>query len=312
MSGSLRAQPVSPTLLLPVRLPGVSSPHGYPTGRNHGCRIPSLPAQWFDRRRVFVHLGDIAEDWETLVLARGTVRLIRWWEAQSLTPVYSAHQAEAFNSIAFRNLRYGTRREDVTFPLGFVTTHERYNQEDIGNRLPLFPCSSISFIPRTMLLPKVAHDDMSSQKSGPDVQLHPVDPLHSQPSPPKDAKFWLVFLAICITLVLSALDFVSERPPLWHSYLVLITTRLLFRQRCLLSCMTSMEKTLFGFLLPMRWQPLHSCLLPVQWHRRVSLFYRFLLRSSSGTPRCLAGAQQSWDPLDYLRWARSFVLLPRI
>ena len=55
----------------------------------------------------------------------------------------------------------------------------------------------------------LASNDLSTQKPITEVHQHPVTQEISVVCTPKDARFWLVFLAICITLFLSALDYVG-------------------------------------------------------------------------------------------------------
>lgn len=69
-----------------------------------------------------------------------------------------------------------------------------------------------------MASPKHSRDETSSQKSGTEARLHALGSGDSEPSTPKDIKFWLVFLAICITLFLSALDLVSDISTLWYTF----------------------------------------------------------------------------------------------
>lgn len=75
--------------------------------------------------------------------------------------------------------------------------------------LSIIPEDKSSTIPDDNSIP----DDVSSNKSEVDSRTN----LTGQERQHTGARFWLVFLAICITLFLSALDYVSPPSRAWYT-----------------------------------------------------------------------------------------------
>lgn len=86
----------------------------------------------------------------------------------------------------------------------------------------------------------------------------------------KGWRFWMVFLAICASLFLSAIEMVGESCPVFPSLAHFHDLRRPFRRRSRRSSRISRGTTSFGSRRPIHLQRLHYCLPPVVWPRQVT------------------------------------------